>query len=89
MSAQKPTEERVVPPAEVADIITGPDGRMSGVRLNTGRMLGGIVAGKLGVNQQGVAVLTLSILCRPTLNGKEMPRPSGLVAADGRALVTP
>lgn len=88
MSATKPT--RVVKePAEITDVVTGPDGRMTAIRLNTGRTLGGIIGGKLSVNAQGIAVVTLSIMCKPALNGKPMPTPSGLVAPDGRPLVTP
>ena len=60
------------------------DGAMSRITLANGKALDGIVGGQMRLSDDGTVVLTLQVVCKPTVNGLPIGAAvSTLVGADG------
>lgn len=85
----KAHEQPAIKVATIDSLKVTEQGQLTEVKLNTGRILGGIVAGKVSVDRGGKgALVTLTFLCKPTINGRKLDDMfTGIVAPNGAPIV--
>lgn len=89
MKDVKAHEQPAIKVATIDSLKVTEHGQLTEVKLNTGRILGGIVAGKVSVDRGGKgALVTLTFLCKPTINGRKLDDMfTGIVAPNGAPIV--
>lgn len=80
------TKQKPINVTHIADVSVD-EGRSMTVTLSNGKKLEGIIAGKLSLDSSGTgALVTMSILCKPTINGRTIKDQvsTRIIAPDGR-----